>query len=258
MSEEVHNPVIQMPRALALSVPIAGVAGLFFVIPICVILPSLSDIITNAPLGQALPYVFHEAMGTAAGGIGLTFLVLGVAFFCSVSITTAAGRTTWAFARDNAIPLSSLWSKVDTKLETPVWALVLLTVVQALLGLISLGSTSAFNAFISAGVIGLALSYAIPISISLFNGRKEISTAKWNLGNFWGTFVNVVSVLWIAFELVLFSMPTVLAGLTAVSMNYASVVVAGFMALSIVWYFVYARRVYSGPPASDGISQGQE
>ena len=37
------------------------------------------------------------------------------------------------------------------------------------------------------------------------------------------------------------------------SMNYSSVIVVGFMALSAVWYIVYARKIYEGPPASDGI-----
>jgi hypothetical protein len=36
-------------------------------------------------------------------------------------------------------------------------------------------------------------------------------------------------------------MPTALP-VTAISMNYASVVWAGFMAISAVWYFVYARK----------------
>ena len=53
--------------------------------------------------------------------------------------------------------------------------------------------------------------------------------------------VNIVAVIWIAFELVLFSMPAVLP-VTEVSMNYAIVVFVGFMALSGVWYLVYAHK----------------
>jgi len=63
----------------------------------------------------------------------------------------------------------------------------------------------------------------------------------------------VVSLLWIAFEVVLFSMPTALP-VTAITMNYASVVLVGFMTISAVWYGIYARKVYKGPPASDGLS----
>jgi len=82
----------------------------------------------------------------AGGGLGLTFLILCITLFCSISITVAAGRTTWAFARDHAIPGSRLFAKVSPKLGVPVYAIILVTVVEMLLGLINLGSSSAFTA----------------------------------------------------------------------------------------------------------------
>ena len=169
------------------------------------------------------------------------FLVLAITLFCSLSITTAASRTTWAFSRDNAVPGSTLWARVNPTLGVPVWSLALLTLVQALLGLINLGSTSAFVAFTSAGVVGLAVSYGMPIAISLLHGRREVSRAAWSCRGPLGWCVNLLGVAWIAFELVLFSMPTALP-VTAVSMNYASVVVVGFFVASLGWYWVYARR----------------
>lgn len=92
--------------------------------------------------------------------------------------------------------------------------------------------------------------------------------------------MNVVALCWIAFELVLFSMPTALP-VDEVTMNYASVVLVGFMAIAGVWYLVHSRKCeygggdgeprlflvcvvkdadadfvdtdYKGPPASDGL-----
>jgi hypothetical protein len=72
-------------------------------------------------------------------------------------------------------------------------------------------------------------------------GRREVSHAKWSLGKLLGTSANVGAVAWILFELVLFSMPTVLP-VTDVSMNYASVVLVGFAGLSTVWYVVSGRK----------------
>jgi amino acid transporter len=270
MAEEVSDPAVKVPRAISLCVPVGGLAGLFFILPICFTLPPLADILV-APSGQALPYIFHFVLGSPGGGLGLTFLVLGVTMFCSISITVAASRTTWAFARDDAVPLSRLWSKVSDGLGVPFWALVLVTVVQMLLGIINVGSTSAFTAFVSVGVIALAVSYAIPVGLSLWYKRREVSQARWNCGPVVGPIVNIVALSWIAFETVLFSMPTVLP-VTSVSMNYASVVLCGFLAISAAWYFIYARKSivnvsvpprmianvkvsldYKGPPASDGL-----
>uniref|UniRef100_A0A093XHP4 Putative amino-acid permease C15C4.04c n=1 Tax=Talaromyces marneffei PM1 TaxID=1077442 RepID=A0A093XHP4_TALMA len=240
-----------VPQAISLCVPVGGIAGLFFIIPICVTLPPLEDLIL-APAAQALPYIFQQVMGSPGAGLGLIFLVLAITLFCSISITVAASRTTYAFARDEALPLSKLWAQVNSRLGVPVWSLVLVTVVQMLLGLINLGSSSAFTAFVSVGVVALAISYAIPIGASVFHKRQEVNKARFNCGPVLGLVVNIVALLWIAFELVLFCMPSVLP-VTAVSMNYAAVVFVGFMAISAVWYGVYARKTYKGPPASDGL-----
>jgi hypothetical protein len=67
---------------------------------------------------------------------------------------------------------------VNPRLGVPVNALGLVTIVQMLLGLINLGSTSAFTAFVSVGVQALALAYAIPIAISLLNKRDQVLKAK--------------------------------------------------------------------------------
>jgi len=167
-------------------------------------------------------------------------------------------------------------AKVNSKLGVPVNALGLVTIVQMLLGLINLGSTSAFTGFVSVGVQALALAYAIPITISLLNKREQVLKARWNLGNIAGPIVNVIALLWISFELVLFSMPTALP-VTSISMNYASVVLVGFGAIAAVWYAVHSRKckhttnfcdgciivvsvqsadesiAYRGPPASEGL-----
>ncbi|GAD95857.1 amino acid permease, putative [Paecilomyces variotii No. 5] len=251
MAEECSKPAIKVPQAISLCVPVGGFAGLFFILPICFTMPPLAEVI-EAPAGQVLPFIFSRVMGSPGGGLGLMFLVLAITLFCSISITVAASRTTWAFARDGAIPLSSVWSRVDKRLGVPVNALVLLTVVQMLLGLINLGSSSAFTAFVSVGVIALAASYAIPITLSLIHGRREVNRARWNCGKIIGPIVNVIAVAWICFELVLFSMPTALP-VTKVSMNYASAVFAGFMAIAAAWYGISARKTYKGPPESDGL-----
>ncbi|KAH8156935.1 hypothetical protein CIB48_g11310 [Xylaria polymorpha] len=252
MAEECDQPTIKLPNALSLCIPIGGIAGLFFIIPICATLPNLAEIL-KAPVGQALPYIFGRVTGSPGGGLALTVLIFIITFFCSVSITVAASRCTWAFARDNAIPLASLWAMIDERHGTPIWALVLTTVVQLLLGLINLGSSSAFLAFVSVGVISLAVSYGIPIAISLTYRRLEVQMAHWKMPSAVGFAVNILAVAWIIFELVLFSLPTVLP-VTAVSMNYAIVVFVGFMALSAIWYGIYARKVYRGPPESDGLT----
>ena len=181
-------------------------------------------------------------MGSAGAALGLTALVLVLTLFCSVSITVVASRCTWAFARDAALPGGArFWAHVDARHGTPVRALALVTAVEMLLGLIYLGSSTAFNAFVSVGVIALAVSYGIPIAISMRAGRRGVRAARWTVGPALGWLVNAVAVAWIAFEVVLFSMPTAIP-VTGSTMNYAVVVFVAFMAISALWYAVHARK----------------
>ena len=233
------HEIQDLPKALTWCIPIAGVAGLFFIIPICATLPPLLDVL-SAPQGQGLPYVFHTVMGSAGGGLALMFFVLVIAVFCSISITTAASRCTWAFARDGAIPMYSFWAKVAPN-QSPINALILLTIVQMLLGLIDLGNPTAFTAFASVGTIALAVSYAIPIAVSMAESRRAVSSAHFHFSPTVGWTINVLAIIWVAFELILFSMPVALP-VTLATMNWASLVFAGFMFLSMLYYVIWARR----------------
>jgi hypothetical protein len=132
-------------------------------------------------------------------------------------------------------------AKANPTLIVPVNALAPVTIVQMLPGMINLGSTTASTAFVYVGVQALALAYAIPIAISLLKKREQVLKTRWNLGRIAGPIVNVVALLWIAFELVLFSIPTALP-VTSISMNYASMVRIGFGVVAAVWYAAHSRN----------------
>lgn len=246
MCEEVQNPEREVPKAIVLSVVAAGITGLIFLIPILFVLPDVELLLAVAN-GQPIGLIFKTATGSAGGGFGLLFLILGIWLFAGVGALTASSRCTYAFARDGAIPGSGLWSKVDKRLGLPLWALTLSAVVDCLLGLIYFGSTAAFGSFTGVATICLSTSYGVPILVSVLQGRKKLEHASFSLGRF-GMAINITTLLWIVLAVFLFCMPTNLTGLNASSMNYASVVFAGFALISIVWYFAWGRKAFSGPP----------
>lgn len=248
MCEEVQNPHREVPKAIVLSVVAAGITGLVYLIPVLFVMPKQLDILRNVASGQPIGTVFKMATGSAGGGFGLLFLILGIMIFAGIGSLTAASRCTYAFARDGAIPGFKLWRRVNKKLDVPVWAIILSASVDALLGLIYFGSTAAFNSFTGVATICLSISYGLPILISLIRGRHDVKRSSFSLG--WlGYIVNVISICWILLAVVLFSMPYTLP-VTPSSMNYASVVFAAFALISIIWYFVYARKHFTGPPVS--------
>lgn len=246
MCEEVQNPEREVPKAIVLSVAAAGLTGLIYLIPILFVLPDVQTLLDIAN-GQPIGYIFKTATGSAGGGFGLLFLVLGIWLFAGVGALTASSRCTYAFARDGAIPGSKLWSQVDGRFDIPLWALTLSTIVDCLLGLIYFGSSAAFSSFTGVATICLATSYGLPILVSVLQGRKHLQHATFSLGRF-GMAINVTTLLWIVLSIFLFCMPTNLSGLDSSTMNYASAVFAGFATISLVWYFAWGRKNFSGPP----------
>lgn len=166
--------------------------GLLFMIPLLFVMPSVPSLVALAS-GQPVPVIILAAVGSPGGAFALLIPLLVLAVFCGIGCTTASSRCTWAFARDGAIPGSKWWKVVNTKMCVPFNAMMFSMGVQIVLGAIYFGSTAAFNAFSGVGVICLTVSYAVPILVSLINGRSHLKDAKFNCGTF-GLVCNVIAV----------------------------------------------------------------
>ncbi|WVQ69053.1 uncharacterized protein L199_007265 [Kwoniella botswanensis] len=261
LCEEVKEPAHQVPRAMGkssvgkseltcavLSVAAAAVTGLVYLLPINFVLPDITPLLEVASL-QPMPLLYKIVTGSSGAALGLLFLILGIWVFATIGSLTAASRCTWAFSRDGGIPGSGWWKVVNPHFGIPINSLILSTVVCALLGLIYLGSSAAFNAFTGVATICLGCSYAFPVLCSLVRGRKMVRNAPYSLGKF-GFIINLITVVWITFSIILFCMPTAVPVTDPASMNYASVVFAGFSTIAAVWYAINARKHYHGPTFS--------
>ncbi|KAF7187605.1 Amino-acid permease BAT1 [Pseudocercospora fuligena] len=245
MCEEVQNPAREVPKAMVLSVAAAGITGIIYLIPLLFVLPDIQTLLDVAS-GQPIGTLFKIVTGSAGGGFGLLFLILGILFFAGVGALTASSRCTYAFARDGAIPGYKWLGTTNKTLDIPLWGLVLSTVVDCLLGLIYFGSTAAFNSFTGVATICLSCGYGLPILVSVLRGRKMVKHSSFPLGRF-GFAINILCLCWIALAIALFCMPVSLP-VTASSMNYASVVFVGFAAMSFAWYIIHGRKNFTGPP----------
>ncbi|KAL4792240.1 amino acid/polyamine transporter I [Aspergillus venezuelensis] len=246
MCEEVRQPAVQVPKAMVGTIIINLIAGLVFLIPVVFVmhdLPGLAALVS----GQPIPSIFKQAIGNSVGTFLLLLPLLILGLICGIGCVTATSRCTWAFARDGAIPASGWWRTINKKLDIPLNAMMLDMVIELLIGLIYFGSTAAYSAFSGVGVILLTLSYACPIAVSLcLRGREDIKNGSFDLG-YLGVFCNVIALAWTSIVTPLFCMPTFMS-VTAETMNYASVVLVGFIGISGVWYWVWGHKNYVGPP----------
>ncbi|KAJ5605298.1 Amino acid/polyamine transporter I [Penicillium lagena] len=246
LCEEVQEPAIMVPKAMVGTVVINTIAGLLFLIPVCFVMHDLPYLV-NLASAQPTPAIFKQAIGNEAGTFCLLIPLLVLGVICGVGCVTATSRCTWAFARDGGIPGSKWWRTINKRFDIPLNALALSMVIEIALGLIYFGSTAAYNAFSGVGVIFLTTSYACPIAVSLlFRQREDIKHGSFNFGIF-GAIANVFAIAWSLLAIPLFCMPSTIP-VSLQSMNYASVVFAGFVMIAAVWYGIWGYHNYRGPP----------
>lgn len=102
----------------------------------------------------------------------MAVVVLLLTWACAAGITTTASRMTWSFARDNGLPASKWLSKVDRRTKVPAIACLVVTTIAALLTLINIGSSVAFNDVISLTITGFYGSYLLPSILLLYHRVK--------------------------------------------------------------------------------------
>lgn len=169
---------------------------------------------------------------------------------------------TYAFARDGGLPFSRFFAKVHPTFELPLNALYLTTTLVVIFGCIFLGSSSAFNAIISASVVALGVSYAIPPAINCLRMRKMLPDRAFKLPGPLGWFCNLLGIAYVIVTTILFLFPPELPttasnmskSLVNVSLRLADgsldyCVVAFFIVIviSTVQWFFDGRKNYKGP-----------
>jgi len=220
------------------------VAGFLFniVLAFCMGDITADDSILVSPLAQPVAQIFFNSLGKA-GGVVFTVCAFVILQFVCFTATQALGRTVFAFSRDRLIPFSRVWTTVNNRTGTPLYAVWISVFFCIAINLIGLGSYTAILGVFNVCAIALDWSYCIPIACKLLFGRFQ--PGPWHLGRF-GTLVNAWACIWTAFVSVIFVLPTV-NPVTADNMNYAVVYLAGILVLSMLWWWARGRRYYTGP-----------
>jgi choline transport protein len=174
--EEIPNPAVQGPKIMITCVGIGVFTGFIFLMVLLFVAGNVDDVISSA--AGPLLEILYTATGSKAGAICLLIFPLVCLLFATTSIMTTSSRMTYAFARDGGLPVSRFFAKVHPTLDLPLNALYLTTILVVIFGLIFLGSSSAFNAIISASVVALGVSYGIPIAINCIRGRKMLPSSR--------------------------------------------------------------------------------
>ncbi|KAG9663932.1 amino acid permease, partial [Aureobasidium melanogenum] len=240
LTEEMPNPSRNAPLAIAITLVIAFVTGITYLIALMFSVQdyaALSSTNTGLPLAE----LFRQVTRNAGGAFGLTFILFIALGPCVISSQLSTGRMFWAFSRDGAIPFSSTWSKVNHQLQMPMNSQLAVTAIVAALGCLYLGSSTAFNSLLGSAVTINNCAYMVPILTNLLTGRRNMYKGVFHMHGVKGFFVNTITVFWLAFAIVFFSFPYY-KPVTAVNMNYTCLVVGGLTLFQLAWYAKVRNR----------------
>jgi amino acid transporter len=238
VSEETVDPRRRVPWGIVMAVVVSSIVGYLLLIGLTLAISDIPSVLNaHDGSGNEIPAVIAilvGALGERVGGL-FTALAAMAMWFCGLSAVTWSSRTIYAFARDGGMPGSTLWKRVSAKHRTPaaaVWLSVLVAIVATL-------SSGAYAVVTSISVIGLYLSYIIPVYLAWRARGTSAETPRgpWHLGRY-GSTINLLAVLWVVFITVILSVPD--------NMRAGKTIVGLTLVLS-VWYLVHERHRFSGP-----------
>jgi amino acid permease (GABA permease) len=238
VAEETKDASTEAPKGIVRSVWVSLLAGWVLLVSVTA---AIQDYDAQRASETGLPpaQIFIDAAGDDLGKLML--LIAAVAqFFCGMASVTANSRMTYAFSRDNALPGSRIWKKVNPRTGTPtnsIWFCVFWSVV---LTLPAIWNLTAYFAVTSVAVIGLYIAYVIPVLLRRLKPDYEVG--PWNLGGM-SPVIGWIAVAWVTFIVVLFMLPAYAPGSFGdATFNYAPVAVLTVVVFSTVMWFVTGRK----------------
>ncbi|KAE8323919.1 amino acid/polyamine transporter I [Aspergillus sergii] len=234
------TPGRNAPLALACTLIIAFITGLSYLLSLMFSVQDWSSL-ADSPTGLPLAAIFGQATQSRGGAFALTFLLWIALGPCMIGSQLSTGRMLWAFARDDGLPFSKVWARVNPRFGVPLNAQLCVAVIVSLLGCIYLGSSTAFNSMLSSATTINNIAYLVPIFTNVVLNRSTMHHGPFSLPHIAGMAVNIVTVVWLVFAIVFFSFPFYMP-VTASNMNYTCVCVGGFIIIELVWWLIAGKR----------------
>ncbi|HMH55905.1 MAG TPA: amino acid permease [Gemmatimonadales bacterium] len=241
VAEETVMARLNSAWGVFLSVAVSAVVGYVVLLALTWSIPE-GKVAETAADAYPVLYIVYNNLSTFFANV--VAVIIGVAMWlCGLASITSMGRMWYAFARDDGMPGSGLIKQVSVKYRTPVWSIVITSVLAVLICIYA----AAFFVVTSISTITLYLAYMFPIYLNWRNKRRRQgefttpATAPWSMGK-WGPLVNVIAIVWVVIISVIFSLPP--NELVLWTMLGLGVVLTLYWQLS-------AKRSFVGPSKTD-------
>ena len=244
LSEEAINAGHNVPRAVIWAVVGSGVLGMIALIGFTIAIPSIKAV--EQP-GLPLLTIGSYWLGSGLTKVFIAFVVFSM--FAIVVVGAAAqARLVYSLARDNMLPWSAWFRKVNPRTQTPIAALVVFGILDIAFMIYGYLQANAFGTLVAATAI---IPYIIYFLITVAYARKravlEHVPGQFSLGR-WAKPVIGLVLFWTALVILVLALPAPFHG--------SDKVIVGGAVLAALWYFLALRsRLKNGTAGPTSIEQ---
>jgi amino acid transporter len=233
-AEETKAAATAVPKGIVSAVLWSSLVGWLM---ICSIMLAVPDMNAGAAQGWTVFFGTMDAVMPAGLKTALYVGILIAQLLCGLATVTSASRMLFAFARDGGFPVGSgALASVSPSFRTPVTAIWTATVLYVIV--------------VNSTLVFLFLSFTVPLVAGLF----AYGTSKWPTPGPWamsGGLYKLVTVL------AVIGMGVILFIAVAPPNERVLYIVAGFIAIAVVFWLVVENRRFKGPPIGDEVARRQ-
>jgi len=232
LAEETHDPRKVAPQAMKRSVIVSGLAGLGVFAIFAMAIPGKIGDTVNSTSSNPMISIFKSHFGQS-GGFILQVVCFVSMFSCLLANVTVATRTCYSLSRDNMLPFSSVWSKVNPKTKTPIAAVILVGAFAIGVTFLSSGIASQVLGIVS---VVLYITYGSVLVATVVGARNnKIPSAPANYYDMGKKLVpwSIVGIVWAVIVVLCMTLPA--------GSHVVAKMAIYFELAAAIWYFVALR-----------------
>lgn len=191
VAEETPDASRMIPRAMRMTIYVGGGAAMFVCLALILAVPDMAAVIGGKDT-DPVATILRAALGEV--GFRAVLAVVLVSFIsCALSMQAACSRLLFAYARDQMIAGSRLFSRISPRTHVPVAALLAAGLIPALIALCGMWMQNAVSTIISFASAGIYMAFQMLVLGALIARAKGWQPAgPFTLGR-WGWTVNIIA-----------------------------------------------------------------
>ena len=245
LADETANAEFNAPASIISTCLMTGVSGVLLILAMLYTALDIDTVLggrtQNSMVNTFDIYLPHE------WAVVLSWLVAANVYFAGLAGLGVCSRVTLSLAKDSAMPFSTYLTRINPQFHSPLYSIFFVAVASSLLILLVLADKNevAFNTLVGLAVVGMQVSYALPIFFKLVYNPK-LPTTPFSLG-WMSPVLGVMSCCWVFTLTVLAFLPTRYP-YTVENFNWAFLVAILYGVLSALNWQFNSRHYFTGPP----------